>query len=753
MQSKQHNLLAGIPEDAIRFTPIPNEQGHNAVWDFRRSPDGRFFLSVCGENLLPLSAILYEYYPTDGRLRKIFDVDREWIVDREQMPPSKVHTSIDFLPDGRLIMATHNTAPAPGHPRWMFDQCYEDLWQGYPGSIVMLVDPDSGDVRVRGIPVPRESIYGGLLDDNPRYYYFLGYMRGHFYRLDLETNCVKDYGKVTEFGSFRLIKDRKGRIYGNARSGELWRYDPASDAIEDLKIRFRSESPYGSRQFAFGLLSPGGSLFLACNTDGDLIELNPETLAVKRHGFMNLRPKQPRNPKGHAAIGGLEADGRFRLYYGLETYLNNVSVLRLVRWDILHGKDPENLGLIAYGGKVSYYDSEMLFDATGRLHIVDVCGPKSPFILTVKAEHLTEPGPDAPPVVFKQDPPMVLPKETDHLFDISIQADRITVLPLHNFAPWHKTAIHHAQIGKNGNVHFLAGSRDINLLTADFDGTPPGRFTELSADESVVSCVTGEDGEAAAFTSKGCLLRIDLAAHVVLERISLPRELCLGRLHLHMRHGAYALSGANGGLFCYRPGEEQPRRLEGAQLASPHARLVPISDTAFLFSNAAGTLMKYDLADGSATTLRPHVPKMRGRGFRAIVTGGVRMDDGTIVCGTEDGVLFTLSPDPGPVKSYGRLFSNGCLREFILAGNRVMAIYGGPRDAGRLVAFSPDEGLLDLGRPRHMENQDTETAHIHEISRLLYSARSGELYVASGEQFGCIIRYRALRLPTHHSQE
>lgn len=99
-----HNLFAGIPEELTRFTQLPNQEGHNAVWDFVRSPDNRFYVSVCGENEKPLTALLYEYYPKSGELRLIFDVAKVWIVDSQQMPPSKIHTSIDFLPDGRLIM-------------------------------------------------------------------------------------------------------------------------------------------------------------------------------------------------------------------------------------------------------------------------------------------------------------------------------------------------------------------------------------------------------------------------------------------------------------------------------------------------------------------------------------------------------------------------------------------------------------------------------------------------------------------------
>jgi len=740
----RHNLLAAIPEDAFRFIQLPNDQGHNAVWEFKRSPEGRFFLSICGENELPLSAILYEYYPKDGRLRKMFEVDREWIVDREAMPPSKVHTSLDFLPDGRLIMATHNTAPAAGHPRWLYEQHYEDPWQGYPGSVVMLVDPDTTAVQVRGIPVPRESIYGGLLGADPRCYYFLGYMRGHFYRLDLRTNEVRDYGKVTEYASFRLIKDDKGRIYGGTYSGELWRYNPEKDVVEDTKARFIS--PHGTRsrrQCAYALKSPTGSLFFAGNVDGELLELDPETLAVTRHGFMHLR-QDARGECPTQAIGGLEADENFCLYYGLVSSCEGKDVMRLMRWDVMNGKEPENLGLVAPYGKESCFICEMIFDDAGTLHLIEVCGPHSPYLLAVDVKRLSAPGPEAPPVKLIETPPPPPPIGEERTFYPHIGAERVRVLPLHNFLPWRETAIRHAQF-VHGQPCFLTGTNDLLLLRADFEELP-GEITTLCAGESAISCLALADDRAAVIMTKGDLLHIDLAAGTILDRTPLP-----GIDHLHYQiNDEYLMSGIDGALFRYRPGG-QPEPL-GVTLASPRAALIPLSATAFLLSGTADAMLRYDFATGAAEPLGILTPAIKGRAFRSPITGGLALADSTVVCGTDDGILFTLSPDLSSVVSYGRLFSTGGLRGFIAAGNHTLGIYGGPRDAGHLVSFSRETGLVDLGRPRMLKDyaqlaaMETEIGNIHEIACLLYDAVVDELYVASGELFGCIIRYSGPRL-------
>jgi len=464
----KHNLLAGIPEEYVRFTQLPNEKGHNASWDFKRSHDGRFFVSVCGENELALSALLYEYYPGTGGFREICDIAKVWIVDPAQMPPSKIHTSIDFLTDGRLIMATHNTAPARNHKRWLYEQHYEDLWEGYAGSTVMIVNPDTNAVQVLGIPVPRESIYGGVLSNNERYYYFVGYMRAHFYRLDLVTNEVKDYGKFSEYATCTIVKDSKGRIYGGSYTGELWRFDPLKDEIEDLKISFNS--PYGTkyrRQFIYGLNSPKGTIFFASNVDADLIELNPETMEVTRHGYMHLRPEQPRAPYIEYGIGGMAADENFVIYYALESY-HDADLLRLVRWDIYNGGEPQNLGIISPSGKQAHYVSEMLFDKNGILHMSETCGEFSPYILAVDVKKLNPPGDDAPKAVIKP-APLHSPVDDDRIYYRNIEAERINTFPLHGFVRWKDSSVSHMQRVKDGDVFCITGRDNVNLLQIDFE--------------------------------------------------------------------------------------------------------------------------------------------------------------------------------------------------------------------------------------------------------------------------------------------
>ncbi len=745
-----NNLLAALPEELTRFTQLPNAEGHNAVWDFAKSPDGRFYVSVCGENEKPLTALLYEYYPKTGDIRLIFDVANAWIVDARQMPPSKIHTSIDFLPDGRLIMATHNTAPAPGHKQWMYEQYYEDPWEGFPGSIVMIVDPDTNEVQVRGIPVPRESMYGGMLGNDPRFYYFLGYMRGHFYRLDLETNEVKDYGKVSEFSSCRLVKDREGRLYGSSYTGGVWRYDPATERIENAKARFTS--PNGTkhrRQFIFAVHSPRNTIFMVDNMDGELLELDPETLEATNHGPIHLPEQRPVNPYG---IGGLAADDDFVLYYGLKTY-DGYSPIRLVRWDVLNGGAPENLGLVTPAGKDSQYLCEMIFDDEGKLHMVDVCGEFSPYILAVDAKKLRPPGPDAPNAALRPY------SEPDYngvgapAYMHIVARDTRTV-PLHQHMAWPDTAVRHMRYA-NGKLYAVTGRERAMLLELDRDATEPTKATVVSA-SAPISCLDWEDDAILLLTDDGRVAVLDLAGVGVRSAAepTVSSGVKLSALHCALGGGAALASDENGALYSLRIATGACAPLPHAGSVPPGGGIVRLDGRRLLLSGRNDELLLYDAAEGSCEALEARAPSIRGRAFLATVTGGVTLADGTIVAGTRDGLLFTLSPDLRRRTTYGRLFSAGELRRFVRLGDVVAAgVYGGSKDAGHVFRFSPAEGFVDLGRPRVIKDNndlrdvDTEWASIHYISCLAYATEDDALWVASGELYGCIVRYEGVAVP------
>jgi len=121
-----------LPQEAVRYSKFPVSTKHNAIWDFNWGHDGKMYVALCGELGNALNAILYEYDRQTGSLEFCFDTGRETMADPRMIPPSKIHTSITPIREGKVLMTTHTTARSLAHPYWLFDQHFTHQWEGYP---------------------------------------------------------------------------------------------------------------------------------------------------------------------------------------------------------------------------------------------------------------------------------------------------------------------------------------------------------------------------------------------------------------------------------------------------------------------------------------------------------------------------------------------------------------------------------------------------------------------------------------------
>ena len=358
-----------IPRQAIRTVSFPDGIPHNAIWDLVRTREGRFFLSLCGEGLVTVSGQFFEFLPAEGRLRFCFDLQKVCLVGSRAIPPSKIHSAMDEMPDGRLIMATHTTVPAPGHPVWMIDAYYDHTWEGFAGGNLLIYDPATDEVQNLGVPVPRESIYGGMYDARHHAYYMLGYLRGHLYRYDIERGVVKDLGQVSEYGSFRLSRGSDGNLYGSTRSGWLWKIDVDQGRVVDLNYRLPAPSDFRARrQFAFAATGPDGRLYISHRISDQLVALDVRSGRVEDLGCMDPMPVAENGP---SCVSGLSWDDHGRLWYGIGRRVNAPgSHMHLIHWDVLKGEKPVSHGLLGTAERITASMSEMLH-ADGVLYMAD----------------------------------------------------------------------------------------------------------------------------------------------------------------------------------------------------------------------------------------------------------------------------------------------------------------------------------------------------------------------------------------------
>ena len=337
-------LLSMIRQDTVRMAEA-DEPDHNSSWDYAVAPDGRHYFSVCAESLNCYYLRLYEYLPGTNECRRLLGLEDVAITYPRTIRASKIHSSISFLPDGRLIFATHTTAAAPGHPRWMPFAYYDHPWEGYPGSNILIYDPKTGKAEDLGIPVPRESIYGGQYEPTTNSFYFFGYHRGHAYRFDLATRRVTDFGQATEFGTWRTILGRDGNVYGTTASGRLVRINLKAQRVEDVPFNFPFNAELIDRGTNNKLMHfanhPDGGLYFTALSCKNILRYDYATQKVDV--LARLVPALVDEMGMDGRCMGMDID-----QYGVLWYLCEVlgHGALLCRWDPHGGKAPESLGLL-----------------------------------------------------------------------------------------------------------------------------------------------------------------------------------------------------------------------------------------------------------------------------------------------------------------------------------------------------------------------------------------------------------------------
>lgn len=395
-------LMYTIPQSTAKVYELTEEPRHVSIWDYAVSPSGEHYFSVCAEGTTSDYARLYEYLPESNTVRRIFRLEDVCITHDEAVRPSKLHSSISFMEDGRVIMASHTTAAAPQHPRWMPFAYYPDLWEGYPGSNLLIYDPKTGETTDLGVPVPHESIYGGTYEASTDSYYFSGYHRGHIYRYDLKTRRVTDFGQATEFGTWRYVHGADGNLYTTTATGRLVRVNVKEQVIEDIPFDFPIKPELlatgSNNKMMHYALAKNGFFFTSLSNE-QLMYYDYASCQVSLRGCFVPDQMAAVSPKVRCM--GMAADGDGVLWL-LEEMLG--VGLYLVSFDAEKGGEPVLHGLI---GSVTraFHASFGCFIRDDVLYASDTNrGAEQPAVMQVKLSSLRsgEKG------VLTQDPQMYL---------------------------------------------------------------------------------------------------------------------------------------------------------------------------------------------------------------------------------------------------------------------------------------------------------------------------------------------------------
>ena len=417
-----------INQTGVKQACFPMDSPYNACWDGFMAPDGRVYLAAASEITVGEYAKMVEYRYEDNGFQECF-YSRDVILPPERaITASKFHTSTDIMEDGRIITVTHTTDKAPEHPTWLYLQYFDHIWEGFPGSSIILYDPKTGKAENVGIPVPRESLYGGVYSRKNRCYYAIGYARGHLYEYSFVTKRVTDFGKATEFETFRLHLGPDNNVYGVTKSGTMFKLDTKKRELINLKHQFPAKngkpndcmSVY-TRAMGGSLNVPGTTKFLFTLFQSEGMYLyDTATDELKNFGSFRSADIYCEGFESYEGVFSMKLDKERVLWYPLTCYSaakkgsGDFSFrlgASLMRWDLFRGEKPECLGMIGTPKRVNATVSSIMLDNDRELmYLVDTNHAQDGMsLLAIDMKkfrpHMRERGPKCEdPYVFPQTP-------------------------------------------------------------------------------------------------------------------------------------------------------------------------------------------------------------------------------------------------------------------------------------------------------------------------------------------------------------
>ncbi|MBE5816418.1 MAG: hypothetical protein E7315_01685 [Clostridiales bacterium] len=352
MEAQPPEFFYTVPKEAQTHSILTAEPMHNAIWDMNVREDGRVFIAVCGEVMFDVYVKLYEYVYEKNEFRHIFDFNHKVIQHDRAIRPSKFHTSISFLPDGKLIMSTHTTARASGHPAWLPRSFANHQFEGYQGSNVVICDPDTGFFRNLGILAQAETIYGGVYNPHNNHFYGVGMFKGNLYDCDLDTLGVVNRGQVSDGPIWKLVVGKDTNVYSATFSGVLFRILSETGEVEyfeDYRV------PTNRPNQHIPQLEDGTMLFTPSYSTAEFCTFNPLTGEYKR--YPSGMPKTL--PWDCGGVLGADFDSKGCLWYAIKQRYTPGS--RLVKWDIFNGGEPVDIGVIGHPDvRTDYCTSELI---------------------------------------------------------------------------------------------------------------------------------------------------------------------------------------------------------------------------------------------------------------------------------------------------------------------------------------------------------------------------------------------------------
>lgn len=671
-----------IPKEAIVHKYFTDEPEYAASWDLFVTKSGRIFFPLCAELYYPMMTRLYEYLPEQDKFRLCFKIEDVTFQQDRAIRTSKIHTSIAEINDGRLIMTTHTTARSPYHPDWMPHAYHAHPWEGYQGSHILIYDYINDKVEDKGIPVPFESIYGAKYDSRHNCLYFTGYIKGHLYRYDLDTNRITDYGKVTEFGSFRICEGPDGHFYSSSRSGNFYRINTDTQQIEELGIEFpNNNGKYSTyhRIISYSAILQD-KLYLQVTFDTGLWCYDPKHNTLEYAG--DLRPVNmgnyvPKEDPGSYTqwIFGLAADDEGCLWYGY-----GLGGLHLCRYDVLRGTKPEQFGIIGTQERGIETAAELLY-RDNKLY----CG---------NTNHLL----DGPGVAVIDIPKLLDAKKNNRKGDIC------------------GDALFYLTIARNADQPTFAFRPADGFIPVPLDSFYP--YDSLEADmQSYIDDEISSSGYQEVMNANPVSFCAKKLEGILLWRLLSIELSQVHYLYWDDDHTLMAQTGTK----------------DGQKL------LLTLKDGVITDQKELEEFTK-DTIPGHLLGLE--YPSYPGRQYKAVPHAVAPWKDGSYLVGTLDGMLAVVRPD-GSVFSLGTAAQNGPIHQICVNSDctKAYGVAGDAQDLGNIFAYDDTRGLRWEGTVYREKLEEGITLSADRLYRIALSPDESTLAVGSVDRMGGIYLY------------
>ncbi len=378
-----------------KFYMFDHKPDSDSCWSLHAGPDGRVYAASCCEYFGGGEAKIVRYNDATDSLDTVLNVAQAAGEPGTNGKASqcKIHYSFAPSSDGILYMATHLSAPGMGMRRYSAWNDWKDEKRSFPHSVLIAFDTRTDRVAWTSPFIPREGCRCLSIDEKRGLLYAVSYPRDHFWVFDLKTRSIRSLGRMGSINSQVIFTDRRGRAFTSNGDGQLVRYDPDTDRLEEIPVYVPHAPSLSGWHCVFYdvVASPEGDCVYGVpwTANPHMFRYWPEEGAYGR--MEDLGPvHQPRDETMPIAFyldhcGGLVFGADGKLYYsttrwpeGLERY--NAEREGTVIDQIVVQMDVKTLAKVDYAklekpGAFGHYVSRAARDAKGNLFFGDVNRP------------------------------------------------------------------------------------------------------------------------------------------------------------------------------------------------------------------------------------------------------------------------------------------------------------------------------------------------------------------------------------------